>query len=183
MKITRKTLTSALCMIISFIYNSNEMYAQDVKEQNLGNHELKINMGSLLVEFPEISYEHIINEESSVGISVAFPIDQEISYRFMVFPNYRIFFGAKRAAGFFIEANSAIFSQRFQRDVIFGSINDPTTDSTKIGWGLGIAVGGKFLTKNGFIGEIYVGGGRNFINTDKIDGGYPRIGISIGKRF
>ena len=101
----------------------------------------------------------------------------------MVFPNYRIFFGEKRAAGFFIEANSAIFSQRFQKDLIFGSVNDPATDDTKIGWGLGIAVGGKFLTKNGFIGEIYVGGGRNFINTDKIDGGYPRVGISIGKRF
>ena len=52
-----------------------------------------------------------------------------------------------------------------------------------MGLGLGLAIGGKFLTKNGFIGEIYIGGGRNFINTDKIDGGYPRIGVSIGKRY
>ncbi len=183
MKTTFRQQVRPLFFIILFMYSNYSIYSQNVKEQNNSSNELKINMGSLLLEFPEISYEHILNEESSIGISVAFPLDRDISYRFMVFPNYRIFFGEKRAAGFFIEANSAIFSQRFQKDLIFGSVNDPTTEDTKIGWGLGIAVGGKFLTKNGFIGEIYVGGGRNFINTDKIDGGYPRVGISIGKRF
>jgi len=172
-----------LVIIFFGLYGSHDMYAQDIKEQSNGTNEIKINMGSLLLEFPEISYEHIINEESSIGISVACPLDRDISYRFMVFPNYRIFFGNKRAAGFFIEANSAIFSQRSQNNIVVLNFNDPSTDKTKIGWGLGIAVGGKFLTKNGFIGEVYVGGGRNFINTDKIDGGYPRVAISIGKRF
>lgn len=183
MNTTLKQRIELLFFVLLCIYGSYNVFAQDVKDQHIGTNELKINMGSLLLEFPEISYEYIINEESSIGISVALPLDRDISYRFIISPNYRIFFGEKRAAGFFIEANSAIFSQRFQRDLIFGSINDPSTDKTKIGWGLGIAVGGKFLTKNGFIGEIYIGGGRNFVNTDEIDGGYPRIGISIGKRF
>jgi hypothetical protein len=156
--------------------------AQEETVQHDGNNEFKINVGSLLVDFPELSYEHIINEESSVGISIAFPLDKEISYRFMIYPNYRIYFGKKRAAGFFIEANSAIFSQQEQRST-FTLNENAGTNVNKMGLGLGLAIGGKFLTKKGFIGELYIGGGRNFMNTDKIDSGYPRIGISIGKRF
>ena len=184
MKTTIKQQSRLLLSVFLFLCVTYNVFAQDKDHQSDANNEIKINMGSLLLEFPEISYELIINEESSIGLSIAFPIDKEISYRFIAYSNYRLFFGEKRAAGFFIEANSAIFSQKLQRDTfVFGSLNDPTTDNTKIGLGMGLAVGGKFLTKNGFIGEIYVGGGRNFINTDKIDGGYPRIGVSIGKRF
>ena len=182
MKINKKLRIKQFVFILLFAFTSLFLSRQSEEGQYSGNNEFKINMGSLLVEFPELGYEHIINEESSVGISVAFPLDNDISYRFIIYPNYRIYFGNKRAAGFFIEGNSAIFSQRLQRDIIFGSVNADTTEN-KIGLGLGIAVGGKFLTKNGFIGELYLGGGRNFMNTDKIDEGYPRIGISIGKRF
>ena len=48
-------------------------------------------------------------------------------------------------------------------------------------FGLGAAAGAKFLTKNGFVGEIYVGAGRLFGSSD-IEV-YPRAGITIGKRF
>ncbi len=54
-----------------------------------------------------------------------------------------------------------------------------TKTETNMGAGLGIAIGWKYLSRNNWIGEIYLGGGRDFIN----DGGYPRLGISIGKRF
>jgi len=164
------------------VFTTLGLCAQDQKERNNGNNEFKVNMGSLLFEFPEISYEHILNEESSIGVSVAFAIDKEIDYKFIIYPNYRLYFGDKRTAGFFIEANSAVFSERSHGKMIIGSVNNQR-NNTEIGLGLGLAVGGKFLTKNGFIGEIYIGGGRNFINTDKISEGYPRIGISIGKRF
>jgi len=182
MKTKLKLSLKGVLIIFLCAMTSLTLWAQTKDEQNNGNNELKINMGSLLFEFPELSYEYIINEESSVGISLAFPLDKEISYRFIAYPNYRIYFGKKRASGFFMEANSAIFSQQIDRGdyFSFGNINK---DGSKMGFGLGIAVGGKFLTKNGFIGEIYIGGGRNFVNTDEIDNGYPRAGISIGKRF
>ena len=169
--------------IILFIVATFDVWAQEEIDKSSGHNEFKINMGSLLLEFPEFSYEHILNEESSIGVSLAFPLDSNISYKFMVFPNFRMFFGSKPVAGFFIEANSAIFSQRLQNQALFGTVTDESTNKTAVGFGLGLAIGGKFLTKNGFIGEIYLGGGRNFINTNKIDEGYPRVGISIGKRF
>lgn len=158
------------------------VYSQDNPKHD-GQNEFKANIGSLLADLPEIGYEYLLNEESGLGISVAFSIDDDVSYRFMTFPYYRMYFGKKKASGFFIEGNSAVFFQRIQRSAFFGTVNDPTTDASVMGFGLGIAIGGKFLTKSAFIGELYVGGGRNFINTDKINEGYPRIGISIGKRF
>ncbi len=173
----KKTFLIFLCVIMSI-----GILAQDKNGQNKANNEFKINMGSLLFEFPEISYEYIISEESAVGVSFAFPIDRDISYRFIVYPNYRLYFGKKRAAGFFIEGNAAIYSQQEQKSTFTISEN-ANTNVKKMGFGMGLAIGGKFLTKNGFIGELYIGGGRNFMNTDYIDGGYPRIGISIGKRF
>ena len=52
---------------------------------------------------------------------------------------------------------------------------------------LGVAVGGKWVTKSGFVTEIFGGIGRNILNNDndsydpiKIAG---RVGVSIGKRF
>jgi len=177
---TKLKLQVKRIFIMLFAISSIGLWAQTNDKENNSNNEIKINMGSLLFELPEVSYEHIINEESSFGISVAFPIDKNksVSYGFIVYPNYRIYFSNKRAAGFFFEGNSAIFSQRFQKDGF-----PERADKNKIGFGLGIAIGGKFLTKSGFIGEIYIGGGRNFVNTDIIDSGYPRAGISIGKRF
>ena len=52
---------------------------------------------------------------------------------------------------------------------------------------LGVAVGGKWVTKSGFVTEIFGGIGRNILNNGndsydpiKIAG---RVGVSIGKRF
>ena len=174
-----KKLFSQYLFIVLCVFLSSSLFAQDVKNHTNGNNEFKINVGSLLLEFPEFSYDYIINEESTVGVSLAFAIDKSIDYKFIVYPNYRLFFGQKKAAGFYIEGNAALFSQEYEEyDMYYVS-----SKNNAVGFGLGIAVGGKFITKNGFIGELYLGGGRNFLNTDKIDEGYPRIGISIGKRF
>ena len=55
---------------------------------------------------------------------------------------------------------------------------------------LGISVGGKWVTKSGFVTEIFGGIGRNLLNSNNYDddGFDPiniagRIGVSIGKRF
>ena len=45
------------------------------------------------------------------------------------------------------------------------------------------AAGGKFLTRNGFLGEAYLGVGRSFGRNSNNNEAYPRVGITIGKRF
>ena len=52
---------------------------------------------------------------------------------------------------------------------------------------LGVSVGGKWVTKSGFVAEIFGGIGRNILNNN--DDSYDpikvagRVGVSIGKRF
>ncbi|MEN8186035.1 MAG: DUF3575 domain-containing protein [Bacteroidota bacterium] len=152
-------------------------FSQEDPRSLESSNELKVNVLYLLGGFPEITYEKILDEESAVGISLGFSIDNDIAQNFIAIPYYRFYFGKKRAAGFFIEGNAAVFSE--ESNAYIGS--NRTED--ELGLGLGISLGGKFLNKKGWIGELVFGGGRNFINEDKINEAYPRFGITIGKRF
>lgn len=136
-----------------------------------GTNEIKINAPLLLAGFAEIAYEKILGEESGVGLSLGFALDNGIDYRFQATPYYRLYFGKKRAAGFFAEGNAGFFSER---------VND---SDTEFGAGLGLAIGGKFITRKQWIAELFLGLGRNFVNNTLVSEAYPRIGISIGKRF
>ena len=141
--------------------------------------EFKVNILYTAIGMPELSYERLISDNSSVGASVAFSLDkkEDMDLRFSFTPYYRMFFGQKKAAGFFIEANSIIVKYV---DTIY--YNESTnTYETKTGFGLGAAAGAKFLTKNNLIGEVYGGVGRVF--GDNSLGAYPRFGITLGKRF
>jgi len=101
---------------------------------------------------------------------VALTIDDDVDVNYIFTPYYRFFFGKKYAAGFFLEGNAAVF-------------NEDYLNSTETGFGLGFGLGGKFLTKSNWTGELLIGLGRTLMNSDKTSEAYPRIGISFGKRF
>ena len=111
-------------------------------------------------------------------------MDNDYDLKFMLTPYYRLFFGKKRAAGFFIEGNAAVFSGDYGRDNyedFEGGFNSDSSNET--GFGLGFAIGGKLISKSNWTGELLLGLGRTLINEDKTSEAYPRLGISIGKRF
>ena len=58
----------------------------------------------------------------------------------------------------------------------------PEYDDKETDLALGVAIGGKFLTKKGFVFEIYGGLGRNLFNDKSLDF-IPRMGLTFGKRF
>ena len=147
------------------------LLAQADSTNYAGNNEIKVNGAYLLAGLAEITYEGILGEDSAIGVSVGFALDNSIDYRFSAIPYYRLYFGKKRAAGFFVEGNGAFFSERdFESDTEFGA-------------GLGLAVGGKFINSKGWIAELFLGLGRNLVNNDDISEAYPRAGILVGKRF
>jgi len=161
-------------ILLSLILLATPIFAQqDSDDQIIGINELRLNVPATLASFPEITYERILNDESAIGLSFGISANNNIDYDFLAVPFYRLYFGNKRAAGFFVEPNAAIFSEE-RNDEVVGS---------EIGVGIGLAVGGKFLTRKGWVAELLLGAGRNFLNTDYISEAYPRIGVSIGKRF
>ncbi len=152
--------------------------------------ELKINLlYSFFLLAPDISYERILDTDISVGAAISASLDTDRNpYKFIFTPYFRWFFGGssesleKAGSGFFIEANGSVYSQEVASYSYIGN-NDVASSKSVTGAGLGLALGWKYLSRNNWVGEIYAGAGRNFINNNYNAEAYPRMGISIGKRF
>ena len=162
-------------LIIFFIFSSFSLLGQE-KPIVIKKNELKLNLAYSIVGFPEITFERILRKNQGLGFSYAFSPENFSLIDYIFIPYYRFYFGEKVASGFFIEGNCAFFVDRFNDDFTITSENE-------YGLGIGAAVGYKILTKRNRIVEFYLGGGPNFLEVDKSTEVYPRLGITIGKRF
>jgi hypothetical protein len=110
-------------------------------------------------------------------------VDGLDEYRtFSITPYYRHFFSKKYAQGFFVEAFGMLHSG--EEEIYYSNsypydtfVNEKYTD-----FAVGISAGAKFLSKRGFVAEIYLGIGRDLLGQSDIEV-VGRGGISIGKRF
>ena len=187
----KKLILSSLLLASAFIVNAQSKDTTETKSGRNGNNEIKLNLAYTIAGIPEINYERILKDDMSVGLAVMVGLEDDADFSFAIIPNYRIYFGNKKANGFFIEGNAGVIGNRrayydysFLAYTLYPAGYSPTvqpTYKTETNLGLGAAAGAKFLTKNGFVGEIYVGAGRLFGSSD-IDV-YPRAGVTIGKRF
>jgi hypothetical protein len=176
-----KKLTLLLCLLISGLTIAQEKeeekeskYPQDINKK----HEIKINALTVLVaKWIDVSYERLIDEESSFGIAATINTDKtESDLNYSLTPYYRRYFSGKFARGFFVEGFGMLFSAE-DRSIFSSNSNEFET-----GFALGVSVGGKFVSKKGFSTELLLGVGRNFSDTNYNDV-VGRIGISVGYRF
>ncbi len=155
---------------------------QEQTQENFKKDEIKLNGLFLILGAFDITYEHILNEESAIGITAFLPIDNDVSddIKYYISPYYRMYFGNKNnASGFFAEG----FGMLNKTDRNIGLFDD-NDENFKTDFALGLALGGKWVTKKGFIFELSTGIGRNLFNNDDSD--YEIIGkggISLGYRF
>jgi len=175
-----------LPFFIGLLYSLN-VWSQDIpsaEQKNTGKqvkNEIRFNILNGIVGFPEFNYERLITDNSGIGIAGALSVNEKISgsLRSLLLPYYRLYFGKGFASGFFIEGNLALASG-YIYPFNFGG----TAYETKHFFGVGMALGVKLLSRNGFVGELYGGFGRLFVNRNSdFYPLYPRIGISIGKRW
>ena len=165
---------------------AQEATTQEVLKKN----ELKINMSNLIgFKWVDISYEKVLNEESSIGVSTLISLDSGVygfgEYKkFSITPYYRHFFSSKYGEGFFVEVFTMLHSGSeevyYYEDFPYSESGYTENDYTD--FAAGISVGGKFVTKRGFLAEVYLGIGRDLLgqSENEIVG---RGGISIGYRF
>lgn len=169
-----KKITLLILLFVATITIGQEKeYPQDFDKKT----ELKINALTLLaVKWIDVSFERLIDEESSYGISATLNTDtNETDLNFALTPYYRRYFSNKLARGFFVEGFGSLFSAR--DNFLFDS-----DENFETGFAAGISVGGKFVSKKGFTTELVLGVGRNLIKSDYNEA-YGRIGISVGYRF
>ena len=153
-----------------------------------GKNEIKANLPYFIAGIPEISYEHILDQNSGIGISLAIQLDKSWEVPFIITPYYRMYFGGEKsqtkAMGFFIEADAVVAQQHVS--YYDSNYNYAGYDSSTTNFGFGAAVGVKLLNKNGYIGEVFGGISRVFgVDLEHTDATemLPRVGINIGKRF
>ena len=166
-------------VLITVLLVCGALFASAQEEATFPKNELKTNVLNDLFGIVTLNYERILNEESGVGLNLGFVAIDDADANLTLSPYYRMYFGNKPAAGFFAEGTGTI--------ITYKSSNIDGDDG--ITGGIGFAVGTKLLSKNDWVFEGFAGLTRVFLDTDIFgnDGGsgfvYPRLGISIGKRF
>lgn len=151
--------------------------------------EIKLNALMLVAGAFEITYERIINEESSFGASIFVPIDAEIDTNFQATGFYRFYFGKKPAAGFFFEGFGMLngykdYEYSSSYDSYYGYYTGTSKQKNYTDFALGFGLGGKWITKRGLIFELNGGIGRNLFSSNDSDVKLVgRGGISVGYRF
>ena len=183
-----------LLSILLFFSLSTILFAQenDSSQDIDKKHELKFNaLGLLTSEWIDLSYEYLINEESSFGVALQFGLDDENeisdTYRkFSITPYYRRYFSQNYARGFYVEGFGMLHTSRgdiFDPNSFLPNFNFVLIEETRTNFALGISVGGKFVSKGGFTTDIYAGLGRNLGENDFDTEVVGRVGISLGYRF
>lgn len=148
-------------------------------------HEVKVDLLDILaLKSLDVAYEHSLNEEASIGLSVFVNFeekDKDFRYNedFQLVPYFRQNF--KQIGSF------DLFGE------IFGSLNFGKNDvkneagikETKdyTDFALGLGAGLKRVSQNGYVLELNAGIGRNLFNSDESHTIVPRLGISVGKQF
>ena len=148
------------------------------------NNEIRLNLGTTIVGlYPEISYERIISNDLGIGASLGFGSGNEFALNFNFTPFVRWYSidnqpngRCRCGTGFFIEANTAVFSYRNR---YWDWHLERSVESNTFDVGFGFGIGWKRLSRNHWTSEVLLGVGRGVVN----DTFYPRVGVSIGRRF
>lgn len=178
-----KNVLFVIILLVSFTSFAQSDTKNEVDKPR--KNELKINGLYFVLGAFEVSYERILNEESSVGMSVFIPYDDiNGNLNYYILPYYRHFLTKKYAKGFFVEGfgmfNSFVKSNEYyENGVLINSKRNTKTD-----FALGVGVGGKWVTKKGFLAEVNLGIGRNLLNkNDNNNELVGRLGLTLGYRF
>ena len=176
----KKSILALLLLISVFAMNAQDK--EDTSDLNINKNEIKSNGLYLVVGILDFTYERLLNEESAVGLNVAIPYDKEIKedLQYYISLYYRFYFGKKYAAGFFLEGFGMLNSAEREFDFF---VNDEDREYVT-DFALGIGLGGKWITKGGFIGEVNFGVGRNLFKSEETTIDFvSKLGITLGYRF
>jgi hypothetical protein len=176
-------------LLITFLVPSS-VFSQETTQNNSSQHfnEIKLNMTNIIAfKWFDVGYEYTLNEESSIGIGTLISIGSDKDdndgldeYRtFSLTPYYRHFFSKKYAEGFFVEGFAMLHSGK---DEFYNNNSNSYYEEKYTDLAIGISTGAKFITKRGFIAEIYLGIGRDMLEQSNIEV-VTRGGIALGFRF
>jgi hypothetical protein len=166
-------------LLISFI---STLSAQT---ESAAKNEIHLNALTIMaLKWVDVSYEYVINEESSAGISFTFKFSDtrpELipDQQYAITPYYRYYISQQNAEGLFGEVFAMVNGGEKKDDVA----EEEEQTYTKYSDGaFGLGAGYKFLSNRGLAIQGYGGIGRNLFD-DNAPSLVFRLGVSIGYRF
>lgn len=186
-----KKILLTLFMGASTIAFSQETETTDDHLNRDRKHEIRLDAFEVLaINTLELNYEYIISKYSGVGAAISIGWDEGDNFdnyqNFAFTPYFRQYFFNKKdfgARGLFAEGLLQVASgERLFVDFLEGG-GSTTTTNDWTNFGIGFALGQKWVSRNGFVLEISIGGGRYFGNADDSPEGFVRGGILVGYRF
>ncbi|HRZ97746.1 MAG TPA: hypothetical protein P5084_09320 [Paludibacter sp.] len=153
----------------------------DYQRHDFQKNEIRLNLLEAAFGLPEINYERFLDDNFGIGVAGAYSLDPDFSMLGAVIPYGRLYFGYIPNSGFFIEGNAAFIIEEDYSNTYVSSGTYISNKSYSFGFGMGVAGGYKFLAKNNWVGEAYLGLGRVYGDNSVMV--YPRCGFAIGKRF
>ncbi len=193
-----KKLLFVLALLFVVFSKAQEVEVDVLPQDQDKHHEVNFNALNLIAfKWFDVSYEYLLNEESSFGISAQMALDPEVygfdsnKRKYAITPYYRHFFSKKYARGFFVEAfgslNGGIYEEWIYEYIEdcngeYGCYHEYYKEYKYDDLAFGVGVGGKFVSKLGFVGEIHAGIARNLFENyaPEVIG---RLGVSLGYRF
>lgn len=184
--------------LLTFLLAITTLFAANAQQTDEEKNEVKLNAFNLIIfKTLDVSYEHILSPNSTVGVSVLGNLQKEPGWledlaelpyyneQFAVTPYYRHFFMNRYAKGFFLEAFGMVNNQKFFEEIYADDGTTYVDAGRSTNFALGIAVGGKIVSRKNFVFEFFGGVGRNIIQSDPDAGTefVPRAGINLGYRF
>lgn len=166
---------------------SASLQAQDSEVQSRRNDVMISPIELIAGPALNISYERVLNKDSGLGVNVLWYLnaDVEDGFQSQISPYYRMYFGAKYASGFFVEAFAPITTSKeyaYEYDFYYSYpvYNDKAADKTTVG--LGIGFGGKWVARRNVVFEASIGVARRFGDGD-FDNITAKGMLGIGYRF
>lgn len=176
-----------VAFVLLFAVMASQAQNDSIAKNNFGKNEIKVNALFLILGAFEGTYERNLSEQSSVGISFLIPfgynnVDTDLNY--YISPYYRMFFGKKYAAGFFLEGFGMLNSTN-DAYIYYGDSYAYTEVVKTTDFALGLGLGGKWFTKGGFVFEVNGGFGRNLFNASGANAVtfVGKLGFNVGYRF
>lgn len=187
-------------LVIFALFISSTVFAQDEQSEeepvNLNSindkkHEFRIDaLEAILIPAVDLSYEYVLSRYSGVGVSASLNLSNENSdgfHDFAITPYYRQYFFNKKeygARGFYAEGLMRYATGVEGDFVIF--VNGTEFRNEGDEWslfGIGFAVGQKWVSRNGFVFDLSGGVGRYFGASDNEPEFFFRGGFNVGYRF
>lgn len=193
-----KRITLVLVILVSFT---------SVQAQEFDQNELRLNLLDMLSRGTlNASYERFLTPQTSLGVTTMVALNDDYTEKFELAPSFRMYFNDDllelRKSVFvevftaFVVADSGYYDYNYvECDYLAQSVQasaDPqglsiapcgyySQPSPEAAFTLGMMLGKKWVNQSNFAFELGLGFGRYLTQT--YNDAYPRINLSIGKRF